>query len=116
MMESVHFFMSRLSFTIILLVFIFTFQKTFQLNLEAIHNESRQLETAVKQIMNGSISNDILQVRWPLGVGPPSMPDTRYDLLTWALMNETHQIMPNSDDNEKMLSKIDREDIKVGCD
>lgn len=84
-----------------------------QLNLEAIHAESRQLEEAVKRMQNGSISNDILQVRWPLGVPPQSMPDTRYDILTWTLMNETHQIMPNSEDNERLLSKIDREDIKV---
>lgn len=63
--------------------------------------------------MNGTISNDILQVRWPLGVPAPSMPESRYDLLTWSLMNETHQIMPNSEDNVKQLSKMDQEDIKV---
>lgn len=63
--------------------------------------------------MNGSISNDILQVRWPLGVPPPSQPETRYDVLTWSLMNETHQIMPNSEENVRLLSKIDQEDIKV---
>lgn len=85
----------------------------FQLNLESIHAESRDLEDSVKRIMNGSISNDILQVRWPLGVPPPNLPETRYDLQTWSLMNETHQIMPNSDDNTKLMSKIDQEDVKV---
>lgn len=84
-----------------------------QLNLEAIHAESHRLEQSVKQILNGSISNDILQVRWPLGVPPPNQPETRYDVLTWSLMNETHQIMPNSDENIRLLSKIDQEDIKV---
>ncbi|XP_031631958.1 chondroitin sulfate glucuronyltransferase [Contarinia nasturtii] len=83
-----------------------------KLNLEAIHAESQQLDDAVRQIMNGSISNDILQVRWPLGVPPPSKPDTRYDLRTWSLMNETHQIMPNSEQNIGLLSRIDQEDIK----
>lgn len=42
-----------------------------------------------------------------------SQPETRYDLQTWSLMNETHQIMPNGDDNINLLSKIDQEDIKV---
>lgn len=67
----------------------------------------------MKQIMNGSISNDILQVRWPLGVPPPSQPETRYDVLTWSLMNETHQIMPNAEENISLLSKLDQEDVKV---
>lgn len=84
-----------------------------QLNLEAIHAESRSLDDTVKQIMNGSISNDILEIRWPLGVAPSSQPDTRYDVQTWSLMNETHQIMANSEENIKLLSKIDQEDIKV---
>lgn len=88
-------------------------QIKLQLNLEAIHAESRQLDNAVKKIMNGNISNDILQVRWPLGVPSPSMPDTRHDLLAWSLMNETHQIMPNAEENVKLLSKIDHEDVKV---
>lgn len=83
--------------------------------MEAIHAESRQLDETVKRIMNGSISNDILQVRWPLGVPAQSQPETRYDLQNWSLMNETHQIMPNTDDNIKVLSKIDQEDIKVRC-
>lgn len=67
----------------------------------------------MKRIMNGTISNDILQVRWPLGVPPPSQPETRYDVQTWSLMNETHQIMPNSEENIKLMSKIDQEDVKV---
>lgn len=85
----------------------------FQLNLESIHAESRQLDETVKRIMNGSISNDILQVRWPLGVPPPSLPEIRHDLQIWSLMNETHQIMPNSEENIKLLSRIDQEDVKV---
>lgn len=83
------------------------------MNLESIHAESRKLDETVKRIMNGSISNDILQVRWPLGVPPPSMPETRHDLQTWSLMNETHQVMPNSEENLKLLSRIDQEDVKV---
>lgn len=83
------------------------------MNLESIHAESQQLDDTVKQILNGSISNDILQVRWPLGVPPPSMPETRYDIQNWSLMNETHQIMPSSEENIKLLPKFDQEDVKV---
>lgn len=83
------------------------------MNLEAIHAESRQLDEAVKRTTNGSVSNDILQVRWPLGVPPSTLPETRYDLPTWSLMNETHQIMPNSVDNINSLSRIDQEDVNV---
>lgn len=81
--------------------------------MEAIHAESRDLDDSVKRMTNGTISNDILQVRWPLGVPPPSQPETRYDVQTWSLMNETHQIMPNSEENIKLMSKIDQEDVKV---
>lgn len=85
-----------------------------QLNLEAIHWQSHRLENSVKQIlMNGSISNDILQLRWPLGVPPPSQPETRHDLQTWSLMNQTHQIMANSEQNIRLMSETDQEDIKV---
>lgn len=83
------------------------------MNLEAIQAESQQLDDTVKQIMNGTVPNEILQVRWPLGVPPPSMPETRYDLQSWSLMNETHQIMASSEENIKVLSKIDQEDVKV---
>lgn len=71
------------------------------------------MEKKVQNISNGSISNDILEIRWPIGVSMPSIPETRHDLLVWSLLNETHQIMPNFDDNVKELSKIDQEDIKV---
>ena len=83
------------------------------MNLESIYAQSHRLDKAVKQIMKDGISNDILQVRWPLGVPPPSQPETRYDVLTWSLMNQTHQIMPNSEENIRLMSKIDQEDIKV---
>lgn len=86
---------------------------TLQLNLEAIYAESKQLDKKVRAISNGTIPNDILEIRWPLGVPPESAPETRHDLLAWSLMNETHHIMPNFDDNVKELSKVDQEDIKV---
>lgn len=81
--------------------------------MEEIHAESHRLEESVSRIKNGTISNDILQVRWPLGVPPPSLPETRYDLQAWSLVNESHQIMPNSEENTRLMSKIDQEDMKV---
>lgn len=83
------------------------------MNLESIYAESKKLDETVQSIRNGSIPNDILEIRWPLGVPPPSLPDTRHDLLVWSMLNETHQIMPNSEENVAELSKIDREDVKV---
>lgn len=82
------------------------------------HAESKQLEDTVNLILNETttkhhISNDILQVRWPIGVPMQSKPETRHDLLLWSLMNETHQITPDSENNVKLLSRIDQEDIKV---
>lgn len=84
-----------------------------QLNLEAIYAESKKLNETVQHIVNGSVSKEILEIRFPLGVPPPSLPETRHDLLVWSLMNETHQIMPNSEENVIALSKIDKEDVKV---
>lgn len=84
-----------------------------QLNLEAIYAKSKKLDETVEHIRNGTISNDILEIRWPLGVPPQSNPENRHDLLVWSLLNETHQILPNSELNTAKLSKIDQEDVKV---
>lgn len=83
------------------------------MNLEAVYAESKKLDETVHQFLNGSISNDILEIRWPLGVPAQSLPDTRHDLLVWSLLNETHQIMASSEENVVELSKIDQEDIRV---
>lgn len=83
------------------------------MNLEAIYAQSKKLDETVQHILNGTISNDILEIRWPLGVPPQSNPEIRHDLLIWSLLNETHQIMPNSELNAAKLSKIDQEDVKV---
>lgn len=63
-------------------------------------------------ISNGTISNDILEVRWPLGVPPSSVPETRHDILVWSHVNETHQFMPDTEQNVAPLSNVDREDIR----
>ncbi|EDW26981.1 GL16491 [Drosophila persimilis] len=35
------------------------------------------------------------EIRWPLGVPPPSAPETRHDILIWQMLNETHSYLPN---------------------
>lgn len=69
------------------------------------------LEKDTSEISNGSISNDILEIRWPLGVPPSSIPDTRHDLLTWTLLNETHSFLVDSETNVKPLSGMDAADF-----
>lgn len=85
----------------------------FQLHLEEIRNSSKRLEQKAHQISNGTFAKEFLEIRWPLGVPMVSVPATRHDLLVWTLMNETHQIMPNYEENSKPLDRADRDDLKV---
>lgn len=87
----------------------------FQLHLEEIRAESKQLEQIAHRIGNGTLSKEFLEIRWPLGVPSASVPATRHDLLVWTLLNETHHIMPNFEHNSKPLLAVDREDLKVIC-
>lgn len=80
--------------------------------MEALKHQSDQLEQRAYNIANGTVSNDILEIRWPLGVPPASLPESRHDILVWSLINETHQLMPNFEDNEKRLSKMEKQDFK----
>lgn len=91
---------------------------SLQLNLEAMNAESRRLEAHVHSMLNQTcpekqISNDVLQIRWPIGVPSPSKPETRHDLESWTLLNETHQITAGGEENIIRLSRMDQEDINV---
>lgn len=72
-----------------------------------------ELEQKSYRIANGSISNKILEIRWPLGVPPPSAPETRHDILTWQLLNGTHSFLPNANADHAVapLSRIDALDL-----
>lgn len=61
---------------------------------------------------NGSIKNDILEVRWPVGVPPESVPETRFDVSVWTAMNMTHSFNYDPETNVRLLSKVDAQDIE----
>uniref|UniRef100_A0A7G3AFQ6 Hexosyltransferase n=1 Tax=Lutzomyia longipalpis TaxID=7200 RepID=A0A7G3AFQ6_LUTLO len=82
-----------------------------RLHLEAAVGNLVMLERNSTEISNGSISNDILEIRWPLGVPPSSIPATRHDLLTWTMLNETHSFLLDSETNVAPLPGIDAADF-----
>lgn len=61
---------------------------------------------------NGTIRNDILEVRWPVGVPPESVPETRFDVSVWTAMNRTHSFNYDPETNVKPLSKVDALDLE----
>lgn len=84
--------------------------------MEENHSAIRALERKAHQISNGTYPKDFLELHWPLGVPPTSVPVTRHDLLVWTMLNETHQIVPNSDDGMQKLSDVDSDDIRKVID
>lgn len=82
-------------------------------HLEKVQERGYALEQKSYRIANGSISNKILEIRWPLGVPPPSAPETRHDILTWQLLNGTHSFLPhgNAEHAVAPLSKIEALDF-----
>lgn len=62
-------------------------------------------------ISNGSISNDILEIKWPEGVPESDNPETRHDIVAWQLLNLTHQFMPDHEQNTKPLSAVEAKDL-----
>lgn len=82
-------------------------------HLELVQQRGYELEQKSYRIANGSISNKILEIRWPLGVPPPSAPETRHDMLTWQLLNGTHSFLPNANADHAVskLSRIDASDF-----
>ncbi|GAB0088691.1 Hexosyltransferase [Sergentomyia squamirostris] len=82
-----------------------------RLHLESAITRMAELEADSAKISNGSISNDILEMRWPMGVPPSSIPDTRHDLLTWITLNNTHSFLSDPETNVKPLPAMDAADF-----
>ncbi|KAH8396317.1 hypothetical protein KR222_008113 [Zaprionus bogoriensis] len=82
-------------------------------HLELVQQRGYALEEKSYRIANGSISNKILEIRWPLGVPPPSAPETRHDMLTWQMLNVSHSFLPNANANAAVapLSRIESQDF-----
>lgn len=83
-----------------------------RINLDSLKNQSLLLERNTYGISNGTVSNNILEIRWPLGVPTASKPETRHDLLPWNYINLTHIFMPNYKSVVTPLSRIDYEDFR----
>ncbi|XP_055911930.1 chondroitin sulfate glucuronyltransferase [Eupeodes corollae] len=85
-------------------------------HLENLQHRSFDLEHKAYHIANGTISNNILEIRWPLGVPTSSSPETRHDILVWHFINSTHIFLPNSDSVVEPLSRIDSLDFQTVLD
>ncbi|XP_054728501.1 chondroitin sulfate synthase 2 [Anastrepha obliqua] len=80
-------------------------------HLELVQQRSFDLERKSYRIANGSISNNILEIRWPLGVPLGSAPETRHDIITWHLINHTHIFLPNAENVVEPLSHNEKLDF-----
>lgn len=83
-----------------------------KLHLEKVKRIIIKLEQEARSVGNGSISNNILEVRWPLGVPVSMKPQFRHDIILWTHLNLTHSFMGDDGTNVKPLSKIDAADIR----
>ncbi|XP_055531005.1 chondroitin sulfate synthase 2 [Wyeomyia smithii] len=83
-----------------------------RVHLEEINQQKQIIQKEASTISNGSLSNDILEVRWPLGVPKPNPPESRHDIVAWTYLNLTHSFMWNSEVNARHLSAVDAEDIR----
>lgn len=70
------------------------------------------MELEAQSISNGTIPNEILEVKWPLGVPNSNKPQSRHDLILWVHLNLTHSFMKDQETNVKVLSKIEADDIQ----
>lgn len=84
-----------------------------RLQLELIKSQINNINIESQQISNGSVSNNVLEVKWPLGVALNNIPETRHDILTWNYLNLTHSFMWDSEFNVKPLSIIEATDIAI---
>jgi chondroitin polymerizing factor len=82
-----------------------------KLHLENVKKKILKLEKEASSIGDGAISNNILEVRWPLGVPDSMKPQYRHDIILWTHLNLTHSFMGEDSSNVKLLSKIDAIDI-----
>ncbi|XP_062539117.1 chondroitin sulfate synthase 2 [Armigeres subalbatus] len=83
-----------------------------RVHLEQINQVKQQIHEQAFTISNGSLPNDILEVRWPLGVPKPNPPESRHDIVPWTHLNLTHSFMWNSEINVRPLSTVDSEDMQ----
>lgn len=83
-----------------------------RVHLERINHRKQQIHDQASTISNGTLPNDILEVRWPLGVPKPNPPESRHDIVPWTHLNLTHSFMWNSEVNVRPLSTVDAEDIR----
>lgn len=83
-----------------------------QLHLEETNRQLIELEKKSQTVSNGTIKNDILEVRWPIGVPPESVPETRFDVSVWTAMNLTHSYNYDPETNVRRLSKVDAVDLE----
>ncbi|XP_058835207.1 chondroitin sulfate synthase 2 [Topomyia yanbarensis] len=83
-----------------------------RVHLEEINQQKNSIQQEASTISNGSLSNDILEVRWPLGVPKPNPPESRHDVIPWTHLNLTHSFMWNSEVNVRRLSTVDAEDMQ----
>uniref|UniRef100_A0A1I8PIR6 Hexosyltransferase n=1 Tax=Stomoxys calcitrans TaxID=35570 RepID=A0A1I8PIR6_STOCA len=81
-------------------------------HLEIVQQNSAELELKSYRIANGSISNNILEIRWPLGVPLASAPETRHDIIMWHYLNRTHIFLPNAENNVEPLADIEAKDLE----
>uniref|UniRef100_A0A182W611 Hexosyltransferase n=1 Tax=Anopheles minimus TaxID=112268 RepID=A0A182W611_9DIPT len=83
-----------------------------RIHLKQNSDVKRTLLEDAMQISNGTLSNDILEVRWPLGVPKSNPPESRHDVVPWTVLNTTHSFMYNSEVNVQRLSAVDEEDMR----
>lgn len=80
--------------------------------MEETNRQLIELEHKSQRVSNGSIPNDILELRWPIGVPPESVPETRFDVSVWTALNLTHSFNYDPETNVRPLSQVDRLDIE----
>ena len=83
-----------------------------RLHLENVQLKIKNLEQEAHGIGNGTISNNVLEVRWPLGVPNSVKPQFRHDMIIWSNLNLTHSFMGDDGSNVKALSKVEAQDIQ----
>uniref|UniRef100_A0A1S4KFX2 Hexosyltransferase n=1 Tax=Culex quinquefasciatus TaxID=7176 RepID=A0A1S4KFX2_CULQU len=83
-----------------------------RVHLEQINAAKEQIHLEASAISNGTLSNDILEVRWPLGVPKPNPSESRHDIIPWTHLNLTHSFMYTSEINVRPLSSVDAEDMQ----
>lgn len=84
-----------------------------RLQLEELKLKINHIEIESQKISNGTVSNTVLEVKWPLGVPPNNIPESRHDILTWTYLNSTHSFMWDSEFNVKPLPIIEAKDMAI---